>query len=218
MKIIVIGCGRVGSELARSLSTQGHRVAVVDRNPQAFVRLGVAFAGRTIQGDVLDEAVLRRAGIDDADGFASVTPSDETNLVAAKTARDIFHVPNVVARVYDPAFAEVFTHAGLRSVISASWGARRIEQVLTGAEVAEIATLGDDGVLLVEIRVPSGWVGRPLGQVADSGSFRAAALLRNGTASFSDPGADLREGDRLVAVVRADDLPRLRELARGDEA
>ncbi len=218
MNIIVIGCGRVGSELARSLSTQGHRVAVVDRNPQAFVRLGAAFAGRTIQGDVLDEAVLRRAGIEDADGFASVTPSDEANLVAAKTARDIFHVANVVARVYDPAYSEVFSHAGLQSVISASWGARRIEQVLTGAEVAEIATLGDDGVLLAEIRVPSAWAGRPVGQVADSGGFRAAALLRNETASLSDPETEIQEGDRLVAVVRAEDLPRLRKLARGESA
>lgn len=218
MKIIVIGCGRVGSELARSLSTQGHRVAVVDRNPGAFVRLGPAFAGRTIQGDVLDEAVLRRAGIEDADGFAPVTPSDETNLVAAKTARDIFHVAHVVARVYDPAYAQVFAHAGLQSVVSASWGARRIEQVLTQAEVAEVATLGDDGLMLVEIRVPSAWVGRPVGQVADSAGFRAAALLRNGTTSMADPDADLRDGDRLVAVTRADDLPRLRKLARGEEA
>ncbi|MGH2625201.1 MAG: potassium channel family protein, partial [Anaerolineales bacterium] len=157
MKVIVIGCGRVGSELARSLAAQGHRVAVVDRNPDAFVRLGTAFAGRTIQGDVLDEAVLRRAGIEDADGFATVTPSDETNLVAAKTARDIFHVAHVVARVYDPAYSQVFAHAGLQSVISSSWGAHRIEQALTGAEVAEIAVLGDDGLLLVEIRIPEAW-------------------------------------------------------------
>lgn len=217
MKVIVIGCGRVGSELARSLSAQGHRVAVVDRNPQAFVRLGASFAGRTIQGDVLDEAVLRRAGIDDADGFATVTPSDETNLVAAKTARDIFHIAHVVARVYDPAYAQVFAHAGLQSVVSSSWGARRIEQVLTGEEAAEITSWGDDGLVLIEIQTPEAWFGKTVGAAARAGGFQPAALVRNGSASFSDPEADLREGDRLVALVRSDDLPRLRKLLRGEE-
>ncbi|MEX0789036.1 MAG: TrkA family potassium uptake protein [Anaerolineales bacterium] len=216
MRVIVIGCGRVGSELARSLSTQGHQVAVIDREQGAFLRLGPSFGGRTVMGDVMDEAVLRRAGIETAEAFASVTPSDEANLVAAKTARDVFHVPHVVARVYDPAFAQVFTHAGLPSVASSSWGARRIEQALTGSNVAEVESFGNEDVVLVQIRVPLSWAGRTIAQVSQSAEVRPAALVRVGEARLADPETRLEEGDLLIAASRQEDLGHLRNLVGGE--
>lgn len=215
MRVIVIGCGRVGSELARSLSTQGHQVAVVDRKQEAFLRLGPSFAGRTVVGDVMDERVLRRAGIENAEAFASVTPSDEANLVAAKTARDVFHVPNVVARVYDPAFAQVFNHAGLPSVASSSWGARRIEQALIGSNVAEVESFGNEDVILVQIRVPSRWAGRTIAQASQEAEVRPAAVVHLGEARLADPESPLEEGDLLIAAARQEDLGLLRGMISG---
>ena len=167
-------------------------------------------------GDVMDEAVLRRAGIETAEAFASVTPSDEANLVAAKTARDVFHVPNVVARVYDPAFAQVFTHAGLPSVASSSWGARRIEQALTGSNVAEVESFGKENVVLVQIRVPLSWAGRTIAQVSQSAEVRPAALVHGGEARLADPETILEEGDLMIAASRHEDLGRLRDLVGGE--
>ena len=216
MRVIVIGCGRVGSELARSLSTQGHQVAVIDRKQEAFLRLGPSFAGRTVMGDVMDEAVLHRAGIETAEAFASVTPSDEANLVAAKTARDVFHVPNVVARVYDPAFATVFTHAGLPTVISSSWGARQIEHALTGSNVAEVVSFGNEAVVLVQIRVPASWAGHTIAQASQTAEVRPAAWVRQGEAQLADPETRLEAGDFLIAAARQEDLGRLRAMVGGE--
>ena len=216
MRVIVIGCGRVGSELARSLSTQGHQVAVIDRKQEAFLRLGPSFAGKTVMGDVMDEAVLRRAGIEAAEAFASVTPSDEANLVAAKTARDVFHVPNVVARVYDPAYAQVFIHAGLPSVASSSWGARRIEQALTGSNVAEVESFGNEDVMLIQIRIPASWAGRTIAETSRTAEVRPAALVRLGEARLAEPETRLEEGDFLVAAARQEDLGRLRAMVGGE--
>jgi trk system potassium uptake protein TrkA len=215
MNVIVIGCGRVGSELARSLTAQGHSVAVVDRNPQAFLRLGPRFEGLTVRGDVLDESVMRRAGVEAAQGFAAVTPSDETNLVAAKTARDLFHVPHVVARVYDPAYARVFEHAGLETVASSLWGASRVEHVLLRPDVAELEALNGGGVRLVELRIPAGWAGKTIEALAAAGRLQPSALVRGSSADLADPASLLQEQDRLVAAVRAADLPALRDLLAG---
>src|SRR4030042_1184683 len=108
MRIIIIGCGRMGSGLAQTLSLRGHAVTVVDRDPQAFERLGPAFKGKTLTGIGFDRDVLLRAGIERADGLAAVTFSDEANVVAARLASNIFHVPRVVARLYDPRKAEIY--------------------------------------------------------------------------------------------------------------
>jgi trk system potassium uptake protein TrkA len=215
MNVIVIGCGRVGSELARSLAGQGHAVAVVDRNPQAFGRLGSSFPGRTVRGDVMDQAVLRRAGIHEALGFAAVTPSDETNLVASKTARDIFHIPHIVARIYDPSYEPVFRHAGLETVASSLWGARRVEQALLQAGVVELESLNGDGLRLIEVRVPAAWAGKTLGDLARQARLRPAALLRGASGDLADPEASLAEGDRVIAAARASDLETVRAAVLG---
>ena len=126
MRIVIVGCGRVGSLLAKRLATEGHAVSVIDEKPSAFERLGDDFDGEMVVGNGLEGATLRRAGIEKADCFAAVMPGDNRNLMAAQLARDIFKVPRVITRIYDPIRAEVFREMGLETICSTVIGANLI--------------------------------------------------------------------------------------------
>ena len=130
MNFFVIGCGRVGSELAFRLNKHGHQVVVIDINREALNNLSPDFRGRTIEGDVLAEQMLERAGVVEADGLATVTNSDTLNTVVAHIARTIYKVPIVVARNYDPVMLPVLEAFGLNVVSSTSWGAQRIQELM----------------------------------------------------------------------------------------
>jgi trk system potassium uptake protein TrkA len=212
MHLIIVGCGRLGSELAHTVANKGHNVIVIDRNADAFKRLDPEFRGRTIQGDVRDRQVLERAGIEQADGFAAVTPSDEINLVAANAAQDIFNVPNVVARVYDPSHATVFKRAGVQTVISSSWGAHRIEQLLTHPGITELASLGNGEVILVEIQVPAHMIGNPIADLIGTCACIPAALVRGGHAELVKLDTTLEDGDLLILSILSSNLPQLEDV------
>jgi trk system potassium uptake protein TrkA len=218
MKVIVIGCGRVGAELAQAVARKGGEVSVIDRDLNAFQRLGVDFIGHTIQGDVMDEAVLRRAGIAEADGLAAVTPSDQTNLVAGRIAHDVFGVPNIVARVYDPIHAQVFQRAGLQTVISSSWSARRIEHLLLHPGLTEIASIGNGELNVIEVRVPEHMAGNNLVTLEKSTGCRSVALVRGGQARLGQAEMVLEEGDLLVVCIQASDLPHLQAAIEPEES
>ncbi len=212
MNLIIAGCGRVGSKLAHAVASKGHTVVIIDRDPQAFQRLEPEFQGRTLQGDVRDQNVLNRAGIEKADGFAAVTSIDEINLVAAHTAYDLYDVPNVVARVFDPVHSTAFKHAGLQTVIASSWTAHRIEQLMTHPGITELESLGNGEVLLVEVQVFNHLAGKRLNDFSAEGSCQPVALVRAGHAELSEPSHTLKEGDLLVVAVLSSNLPQLESL------
>jgi trk system potassium uptake protein TrkA len=212
MNLIIAGCGRVGSELANTVVIKGHTVVIIDRDPQAFQRLEPEFQGRTLQGDVRDQDVLSRAGIDKADGFAAVTSIDEINLVAAHTACDLYDVPNVVARVFDPVHRMAFKRAGLQTVIASSWTAHRIEQLLTHPGLTELESLGNGEVLLVEIQVLDHMVGKRVSEFSAEAGCQPAALVRGGHAELCEPDDALKDGDLLVVAVLSSNLPQLESL------
>src|SRR5512135_1942957 len=135
MRAIIMGCGRIGSQLSELLSAQGHDVVVIDHDANAAGRLSPRFKGRVIQGVGFDRDVLLRAGVEQADAFVSASSSDNANIVAARIARNIFRVPRVVARLYDPLRAEVYQRLGLTTISSTTWGAERIFQVLTHTDI-----------------------------------------------------------------------------------
>jgi trk system potassium uptake protein TrkA len=218
MKLIIVGCGRVGSELAHAVCRDGHDVFVIDRDPLAFERLNSDFSGRTIQGDARSDRVLLRAGIESADGFAALTSSDMMNLVVARAARTMFKVPNVVARVYDPNHHDVFLDAGLQTVISSSWAANRIEQLLTHPGVTELASLGHRDMVLVEVRIPPQRVGEPLGALAHEGIAQPVALVRAGQALFANEDSLLEEGDLVALMVAGSEIEHLEHLIVTGEA
>ncbi len=116
MKVVILGCGRVGSTLARSLDREGHTVTVIDRNQQQFQRLGADFRGQTVRGTGIDEDILRQAGIEGADVFVAVTNGDNTSIMASQIAREVFEVPHVITRVYDPVREELYRSLGLDTV------------------------------------------------------------------------------------------------------
>ncbi len=195
--ILIIGCGRVGAELAHSISRKGHTVTVMDSSLRAFDRLDSDFRGRTVQGDALDQEALKRAGIEQAHGLAAVTTSDSANIVAARIARDIFHVEHVVARVYDPSRAPIYEHMGLQTIASSSWGARRIEQLLLHPGLRILVSAGNGEVRVYEITVPAAWKNRPLREVLPAGQALPVAVARGGRGMLPDPDFVLHDNDIL---------------------
>lgn len=132
MRVVILGCGRVGAYLAGMLAEAGHQVTVIDKNSLAFNRLGADFPGRTVVGTGIDEDVLRRAGIEQADAFVAVTNGDNTNITSAQIAREIFGVKCVISRVYDPLRGELYRTLGLETICSTTWAANRIKELLEG--------------------------------------------------------------------------------------
>lgn len=215
MKLIIVGCGRLGSALALSTARAGHEVTVVDRSAQAFDRLGADFHGRTIQGEVLHQEVLRRAGIEEADGLAVVTPDDHVNLVVARIAVLRYGVPNVVARVYDLRHRPLFEELGVQTVASALWGAQRLEQLLTHPSLSTLGTFGHGEVSLVEVRVPAPWEGQTLDALYAEEAIQPAVVVRGGQALLpTQAHFVLHEGDLLVLAVSHQAMERLSDFFR----
>lgn len=212
MKIIIIGCGRVGAGLARTLSLRDHKVKVVDKDPAAFERLGLAFKGETIVGVGFDRDVLLQAGIERADGLAAVTASDEANVVAARMASRVFRVPRVVARLYDPRKADIYRRLGLQTIAPVTWGIHRIADLLSYSPLDVVMSLGDGGVDLVETEIPPLLVGRTVDELTVPSEIRVVAISRGGKTFLPTRGTVLQEGDLLHLATLATSTDRLKAL------
>lgn len=198
MNFIVVGCGRVGSELCYHLFKSGHNVVVVDSRKEAFNRLHPDFRGRTLEGEGLAESVLERAGIREANGLAAVTNSDTLNAVVAHTAREFYNVPIVVARNYDPNLRSIIEAFGLQTVGSTYWGAQRVEELLMNPTQKMVYSAGNGEVEVYEIRIPDEWDGRTLGELLDPlKDCLPVALARAGRSFLPDSGSKLQAGDLL---------------------
>jgi trk system potassium uptake protein TrkA len=204
MKLIIVGCGRIGSELAHTVLNDGHQVAIIDRTAEAFERLGPDFQGRTICGDVLDQDVLTRAGIVEADGVAAVTSDDTTNFVVARVSKEIFHIPNVVARAYDPRRREAFEALGIRCIASSSWGAQRLTQLLAHPGEMPILSLGHGEVSLVEININPDQAGQSLAAFEKQGV--PVAVIREGAALLPSAELKLQVGDFIILSLTTQSL------------
>jgi trk system potassium uptake protein TrkA len=198
MNLIVVGCGRVGAELAYRLFKGGHQVVVVDSDRESFNRLHPDFRGRTLEGEGLAENVLERAGIKDADGLAAVTNSDTLNAVVAHTAHIFYHVPVVVVRNYDPSLREVIESFGLQTVSSTFWGAQRVEELLINPSQRMIYSAGNGEVEVYEMSIPEVWSGHTLGELMDPlKQCYPVAVTRAGRSSLPDAGTILQAGDQI---------------------
>jgi trk system potassium uptake protein len=212
--IIIVGCGRVGVELALSINRQGHNVAVMDENTRAFDRLGPDFRGRTVLGDALDYDALKRAGIETAHGLAAVTASDSANVVVARVARDMFKVEHVISRVYDPARAPIYEMLGLQTVAPASWGAQRIEQLLLHPSLQSVYAAGNGEVQIYEVSVPDGWKDRRLSELVPAGSALPVSVARGGRALLPAGDFVLQSQDVLQVSATAEGAALLRQRLR----
>jgi trk/ktr system potassium uptake protein len=202
MNIIIVGCGRVGVELALALH-QNHTVSVIDRNARAFDRLGLHFSGRTIQGHGMDRTALERAGIETAQALAAVTSSDNVNAIVARVARDFYQVNHVVARLYNPRRAPIYEKLNLQTVSSSSWGAHRIEQLLVHPGMQSVSSAGNGEVQVYELTVPLEWNGRKLSELIPMEYAIPVALARHGKGLLPRPEMTLESQD----IVQVSSMP-----------
>jgi trk system potassium uptake protein TrkA len=211
MRMIVIGCGRMGAGLAQALAQRSHVVTVVDSDPTAFEGLGSAFNGQTVAGVGFDRDVLLQAGITHADGLAALTASDEANVVAARIARQVFHVPRVVARLYDPRKAEIYRRLGILTISTTTWGIQRIAELLCYSDLDVILSLSGE-VDLVRLNVPPLLVGRTAQALFVPGEVNLIAIERGGKTLLPTPGATFQEGDLIYLAVLTASADRLRTM------
>ncbi len=197
MNYIIVGCGRIGSLLAYRLFQRGHSVTIVDQNREAFRRLHPKFRGRVLTEDVLKEGTLVRAGIEEADGLAAVTNADALNAVVAHVARVFYNTPIVVARNYNPALRPMFEAFGLQVISSTTWGAQRLEEVLSAASSRVVFSAGNGEVEVYEVSIPAGWKGKSLRSLLEGTECLPVALTRAGRSMLPTMESLLEEGDML---------------------
>ena len=212
MRIIVIGCGRAGAGLAQVLTLRGHTVSVVDHDAAAFERLGAAFKGQRVVGIGFDRDVLLQAGIESADGLAAVTASDEANVVVARVAGQVFRVPRVVARVYDPRKAEIYARMGLPTIAPVTWGINRIADLVCYSPLETILSLGSGEVEIVESETTPLLVGRTVKELTVPAEIHVVAVSRGGKTFLPTLGTVLQDGDRVHLAVLSASTDRLASL------
>lgn len=212
MKIIIMGCGRVGSQVSHLLVRHGHEVTVIDHDANALARLGADFKGRVVRGVGFDRNVLLEAGVETAEGFVAASSSDNANIVAARTARNIFHVPRVVARLYDPVRAEVYQRLGLTTISSTAWGAERIMEVVTHTDLDTLQVFPDGGTTLIRVEAPARLKGHRVAQLNVPGEVLVTAITRNEHTFIPVSGTEFQDGDVIYLAVISSAMQRLEEM------
>ena len=212
MHIIIIGCGRVGARLASLLSSSGHSVVMIDKNPQAFERLERSFKGKSIAGVGFDRKVLIEAGVERADALAAVTNGDNSNVVVASIAAEDFHVPRVVARINDPIRAEIFPKLGITTISSTLWTSTRIYEYLISPELHNVFSVGSAGVQLYEFEVPNVLVDRKVRDLNVANEIRVVAITREGVGFIPVLGSIFKRRDRVLVAVDTGSIDKLRSM------
>lgn len=204
-----MGCGRVGSLLATRLLEVGHTVAIIDRDADAFRRLGPDFAGQQVVGVGFDPDILRSAGIEKAEAFAAVSSGDNSNIIAARVARETFAVANVVARIYDPGRVEVYQRLGIPTVGTVRWTAERMLRRLLPAGSEPEWRDPSGAVVLAEVHVDAAWVGRPIAELEQAAGVRLSFVTRGGDGMIPTASMVLQEGDLVHVVTATTELERV---------
>jgi len=196
-----MGCGRVGSTLAHHLQRLNHSVAVIDQDPNAFRRLGDNFSGKTIAGIGFDRDTLIAAGIESADAFAAVSSGDNSNIIAARVARETFGVQHVVARIYDPKRAAVYERLGIPTVATVPWATDRFLRMLVpeGQAAAWRDPSGTVAVMLLPVH--EGWVGRKIAELQETVGCRVAFIMRFGTGVLPEPSTVVQADDEIYVAA-----------------
>ena len=212
MKVIIVGCGRVGEQLARLMAEDDHQVSVVDKDPRVRDRLGQSFSGSFYLGIGFDREVLIKAGIQEADALAATTSSDNANIVAARIARHVFRVPKVIARLYDPRRAEIYQRLGLLTINSTGWAAERIRELITHSDMDPVLNFGSGEVSLLSIETPPLLIGKPARHLIIPGEISVTAITRQGNAFIPVSGSEFAKGDIIHLAVNAQAVERLQQL------
>ena len=202
-----MGCGRVGSGLAIDLESAGHSVAIIDQNREAFRRLGADFKGKTIAGVGFDRDILMEAGIEKAEAFAAVSNGDNSNILAARVARETYGVQNVVARIYDPARAEIYQRLGIPTVATVLWATDQIRRRLVPEGTRSEWRDASGVIQLCEVHLHKEWFGQPVSLIETITKARVAFITRLGEGMIPSEKTVLQEGDLVHVMVADKELP-----------
>jgi trk system potassium uptake protein TrkA len=202
MRYVIVGCGRVGSTLAKLLVAEAHDVTVVDENPAAFKRLGVDFPGRVEVGTGIDYDVLKRAGSEGADGFVAVTDGDNRNVMAALIAQRLFNIPRIVARIYDPPRGQLYRELGIETVCPTTIGAKMIRDRLANTPIDSNPSFDFGKVSSLALTLGEAQHGKRVAELEQDGQIRIAAVRRIGM-GVEVPRGDfvLHRGDEVNFIV-----------------
>ncbi|MFT4469967.1 potassium channel family protein [Arthrobacter sulfonylureivorans] len=202
---VIMGCGRVGVTLAHTLVDSGHSVAIIDQDDRAFRRLRSGFTGRKVTGVGFDRDTLRQADIENAYAFAAVSSGDNSNILATRVARETFHVPHVVARIYDPGRAEIYQRLGIPTVAAVRWSADQVlRRILPEQSIKGDFREASGRLILGEVQLDDGWVGRQLTEIEAASGARVAYLTRFGEGILPGPGTRYQKGDIVHAMMSVD--------------
>jgi trk system potassium uptake protein TrkA len=210
--IVIMGCGRVGAALAQSLVRLEHSVAIIDQDPLAFRRLGENFSAKQITGMGFDRDTLIRADIEHADSFAAVSSGDNSNIIAARVARETFGVQRVVARIYDPKRAEVYERLGIPTVATVPWTASRLLNSVLGEASAEVWRDPSGKISLLAVSPHEGWVGHKLSEFESTTGGRVGLITRFGIGELPVPSTLIQSGDLLHVFIANANAETVRDL------
>jgi trk/ktr system potassium uptake protein len=212
VRVIIVGCGRVGSELTIQLGKAGHDVTIVDKRPSAFDRLPPGFEARTIVGLGFDRELLVEAGVKEADAFISVTNGDNSNIVSARVAREYFHVPKVIARIYDPRRAEIYERLNIPTVATTTWGVKQILLMLSHEREEIKESLAGGDLFRMRLEIARHLVGKPVRALNVEGKILVAGVDRGGHGFIPVASSSFQEGDVVHLILHKDAMDLLDEM------
>jgi len=212
MKLIIIGCGRLGSGLANKLFKEGHEITVVDNNPDAFLELDPSFKGKTIVGIGFDQDVLNKAKIKEVDALIACTSSDDTNALIARLAQNFFRVPKVIARLYDQHKAEIYQSLGIQAVSTTAWGIEKASGILRYGKLDILNTIGDGKVDLIRVEAPVLLEGKTVNELYIEAELQVVTIRRYGNTFIPTLGSVILSKDILYIVVLSTEKPHLEAL------
>jgi trk system potassium uptake protein TrkA len=212
VRVIIMGCGRVGSELSSALVEGGHEVAIVDKNPEAFHAYPPGEGARQIVGLGFDRDVLEDAGIKDADAFVAVSSGDNSNIVSARVALEYYHVPKVIARIYDSRRADIYERLNIPTVATTRWGVKQIQLMLFHDREEIRETLGGGDLLRLRMPVPESLAGRPVSSLEVEGKVRVAGVSRGGGGFLPTASSTMQAGDYLILMITREGLALVDEM------
>jgi len=212
MRVIVVGCGRMGTGLSLNLVKRGHQVTVIDSDPEAFKTLGKDFPGSKIVGIGFDRDVLKEARIDQVDALVACTSSDEANAVIARIAKNIYRVPRVVARLYEPIKADIYHRLGIQTISTTAWGIERATEMLTYSQLDSVYEMGNGNINLVRIGVPALLVGHTVNEITVVGEIQVVAISRNNKTFIPTYGTIFEVEDILYISVINSAIDKLKSM------
>ena len=204
MRVVIMGCGRVGILLTQELCSAGCDVTVIDKDPTAFDRLPPGFRARTIVGLGFDRAILEEAGIREADAFIAVSSGDNSNIVSARVAREHYGVEKVIARIYDPARAAIYERLNIPTIATTRWGVQQMVMMLSHAREEMQESIGAGNLYRFRMTIPPHLVGKPASRLAADGRILVAAVERGASGFIPVEGSTFQDGDVVNVIVDKD--------------